>query len=64
VTGVAVRFPAGVRYFSRLQTVQHASGAYVASNSLCTVGPFLPGVKRLECEGNHVPPYSAEVENE
>jgi hypothetical protein len=64
VKATVVRFPAGARCCSRLQTFQNASGAYPVSDSVCTVESFSPGVKLLVREGNRLPPYSAEVENE
>lgn len=59
-----VRFPSGAVYVSCLQTVQTSTGAYSASYSVCTGRPFRPGVKRLEREANHLPSFSADLENE
>jgi hypothetical protein len=51
--------PVGVRFFAHVQT---GPGAHPAS---CTMGTgSFPGVKRPGRGGDHLPPSSAEVENE
>jgi hypothetical protein len=57
-----IRFPAGVRHFSLLYSIQTDSGAHSASCPVGNGGSF-PGVKRPGREADHSPPSSAEVKN-
>jgi hypothetical protein len=53
-----VRFPAGTGNFSFHHRVQNGSGAYPAPYPMGT-GALSLGVKRLGCEADRSPPYSA-----
>jgi len=55
--------PAEARDLSLLQNVKTSSGAYPASPFQRLLRLF-PGVKQPEHEGDHSPPFSAEVKNE
>jgi hypothetical protein len=57
-----VPFPAGLRDYSPLHSVQTGSGAHPASNLLRTVA-HSPGVKRLGHEDDGLPRPSTEVKN-
>jgi hypothetical protein len=56
------RFPAGARDFSLLNMVQHDSGA-TQPPTQWVPRSLSPGLKRLGCENDHSPLYSAEIKN-
>jgi hypothetical protein len=61
---IEVRSPAEARDFSSSLCVQTGSGAHPASCTMGTGGPFPGGKARPELDADHLPPSSAEVENE
>jgi hypothetical protein len=61
---IGVRFPAGAKDFSSSLCVQTCSGAYPASCTMGTVGPFPGGKARPRRDADHSTPSSAEVVNE
>jgi hypothetical protein len=58
---IGVRSPAGAEDFSCSLRVQTGSGAYPASCTIGTGGPFPGGKARLGRDADHSPPSSAEV---
>jgi hypothetical protein len=61
---IGVRFPAGAKDFSCSLCVQTGSGAHPASWPMGTGDPFPGGKARPGRDADHLPPSSAEVENE
>jgi hypothetical protein len=61
---IGIRFPAGAKDFSCSFCVQTGSGAHPASCPMGTGGPFPGGKARPGSDADHLPPSSAEVENE
>jgi hypothetical protein len=61
---IGVRFPAGSKDFPSNLCVQTGSGAYPASCTLGTGGPFPGGKAWPGRDADHSPPSSAEVVNE
>jgi hypothetical protein len=59
-----VRSPTEVEDFSSSLCVQTGSGAYPASCTMGTGGPFPGGKARPGRDADHSPPSSAEVKNE
>jgi hypothetical protein len=61
---IGVRFPAGAKDFSSNLCLQTGSGAYPASCTMGTGGPFPRGKAQPGRDADHSPPSSAEVVNE
>jgi hypothetical protein len=61
---IGVRSPAGAKDFSSSLCVHTSSGAHPASCTMGTGGPFPGGKARPARDADHLPPSSAEVENE
>jgi hypothetical protein len=61
---IEVRSPAEAKDFSSNLCVQTGSGAYPASCTMGTGGPFPGGKARPGRDSDHSPPSSAEVVNE
>jgi hypothetical protein len=61
---IEVRSPAEAKDFSSSLCVQTGSGAYPASCTMGTGGPFTGGKARPGSDPDHSPPSSAEVKNE
>jgi hypothetical protein len=61
---IGVRPPAGAKDFSSSLCVQTGSGAYPASCTMSTGGPFPGGKARPGRDADYSPPSSAEVVNE
>jgi hypothetical protein len=59
-----VQFPTEKEDFSSSLWVQTGSGAHPASCTMGTRGPFPQRKAWPECDADHLPPYSAKVENE
>jgi hypothetical protein len=60
---IGVRSPAGAKDFTSSLFVQTGSGAYPASCTMGTGGPFSGGKVRPGRDADHSPPSSAEVVN-
>jgi hypothetical protein len=63
-SAIGVRSPVGEEDFSSILCVQTGSGAHPASCTMGTGGPFPGGKARPGRDADHLPPSSAEVENE
>jgi hypothetical protein len=61
---IEVRSPTGAKDFSSNLCVQTGSGAQPASCTMGTGDPFPGGKARPGRDADHLPPSSAEVENE
>jgi hypothetical protein len=61
---IGVRSQAGAKDFSSSLCVQTGSGAYTASCTMGTGGPFSGGKARPGRDADYSPPSSAEVVNE
>jgi hypothetical protein len=60
--GFVIWFPAGIRDFSLLQSIQTISGAHPASYWI-DAGTLSPGVKQQQRETAHSPPSTAKAKN-
>jgi hypothetical protein len=61
---IEVQSPAEAKDFSCSLCVQTGSGAHPVSSTMGTGGPFPGGKARPGRDAEHLPPSSAEVENE